>query len=234
MNQGRKKKSGSPPVFWKFIGLSVTLHMLLIAGVLLGPTISRPLVIKDQPIQTHLVKFKEKKPDPKRLPKKKKAVAKKTEPKKIKPAPKNKTSTRPKQKPVPKISIEDRLSSLTKGFQELEHVDLQARDELTAQMALTYEQQIQAIIKESYTIPATLPKDRLAALEVSILLKIGAAGGPIGVSILKSSGNSTYDRAVVQGASGVTTFGAPPIGLQAKYARTGVKIVLCPLSCEEK
>lgn len=232
MSQKFQLKSKLSSTFTKFVLLSLVLHVGLSVLVVFGPGLASRSIIKDRVIQTKLVQFKKKKPDPKLLPRKPKVLAKKKASKKPKVVPKKKPAQKPK--PIPKPSIQDRLSKLTKNFQGLEEVDLQVRDDLSAEMAVNYEQQIQAIIKEAYRIPATLRKDALAVLEVSILLKIGSGGGPLSVSILNSSGNATYDQAVVDGAKGVDSFGAPPLGLRAKYARKGVKVILCPLNCQGK
>lgn len=228
---------------WLFIGISTLIHLALLGLWIALPSFSAHKLFNSPPISAKLVKLGKER-DKKLLPRKEKPVLKKKpEEHQIKkkvinqgkqPVKKIVKKSEPKKKEPAKQTIEKSLSkALTALSNDGRREGSEFGEALDGDLADSYNNKIQAMIKEAYKIPAILKKGDLDKLSVSIVLKIDSSGKPLAVSVIKPSGNGVYDHSVLSGARSINSFGAPPLLLRRKYASKGILVKLCPISCRD-
>lgn len=230
--------------------LSVVFHALLLAVLTLGfgfkmkpkeVTISARLVIKSQKKNKDLLPKKAKAEKLAKEPEKKLAsnsqdLAKlKQEPPKIAPE-----SAKPKQE-LPKVAepqkvaskqenYADTLKALSQSFaQEINKGKAESQPE--DEGGDDYFDQIYSLLKSSFVIPPHLNGPKGEKLAVVVRLFLAKDGRINKLDLETSSGDDHFDKAVMDGAKRVNSFGPVPIVLQDTLREKGLVVELCPFKC---
>jgi TonB family protein len=151
---------------------------------------------------------------------------------KAKEKPKQQEKVKDATKEKPTKSLADRLNKLAeKWSDEGDEKGHQLGRSITGSLEESYEAQVQALISESYLLPETLTQDERRKLAFFVRIFIGADGRIMEARIDRSSGNASFDNAVLAGARKVGFVGQPPLNLRRKYAKEGMLLEFCPITC---
>ena len=204
--------------------VSLTLHALLLAAMTMNWASSESEVLKVKPapkvINARLVDVSEFQPKPKPKPRAKpkpkttpKVAASKPKPKPVaKPKPKPvakapaKPAPKPKTEPKPEPRItEEELAAITRADMARA---MAAEDEVleataTAdEMAASYASLIQQTVVNYWSRPPSARNGMEALLQIQLI----PTGDVVSVSVLKSSGNSAFDRSAVNAVEKAGSF----------------------------
>jgi TonB family protein len=103
-------------------------------------------------------------------------------------------------------------------------------DAITGRLKAQYSDLLAAKIQNGYEVPSTLSDQERISLRAVLLVQIGSEGELITAKVVKSSGNATYDNAVLRSAKQSAPFQPPPLTLRDFFAK-GVQIEFCPTRC---
>ena len=226
----------SPAVHWKLplpvaVGASLVVHALLLLGLLFSSLFAPPRISSQETIHVKLARLGTPR-DAKLLPRKP------TEPSTT-PAPPVPVSAVPVQtsKPTPKETaqkpptnqnrLKDALAKLGAQVDQtgqrdgFEHgTDDQTEGEL-------YWARVKDRVLRFYIVPNTIPESERHKLVASLEIHIAGSGEIVDSRMVTSSGNPTFDRALVDAIKRVRAFSPPPAHL-AKQARDGVVLEFQP------
>lgn len=123
------------------------------------------------------------------------------------------------------------LRKLTQSFSdEIKPEKEELYEEFSDQDA-SYFDQIYALIKESFIVPPHVNGPAGQNLQADIRLFLQNDGSLLKVDLERSSGDTHFDKAVVDGAKRVTNFGKVPLLLQNALSQRGIVVELCPFKC---
>ncbi len=217
---------------------ALLIHLILVSVVLFS-FYSSESVVKPKPVPQHIMAVVVEKPKPKPKVKKKavvkKTVKKKVKPKpkkkikpkpkvkpKVKPKPKPKIKPKPKPKPKPKVeepSFDDLLASEAKKIKKSEpeavsrvpaidkaaEQKAKARAKYVASEVDTYSALISQTVRRYWNRPPSARNGMQVKLKIRLL-----PGGELNsVSISRSSGNASFDRAAVNAVERAGNFTVP-------------------------
>mgnify|MGYP003626716736 CR=1 FL=1 len=204
--------------------VTIALHAALIYFLTVNWTPSEPVVTKVKPapkvINARLVDVSEfqKKPKPK-APPKKPAPVKKAQPvkqapprpavKKVAPKPAPTPAVKPKAEPKPEPKVEPRITAeelaaiaradLARSVEEAEQQQATATAE---EMAASYAALIQQTVISYWSRPPSARNGMEALLAIQLI----PTGEVVSVSVLKSSGNTAFDRSAVNAVQKAGSF----------------------------
>lgn len=229
-----------------FCGLSLGLHIGLVAGFMLVPEGKKPAInLDDNIVKTRLVKLGKPR-DEKLLPR---LDASKPPPDASKMAPKLEEPKPDKQSPdaTKKPSAADLIKKLKdestpKSADEIikermgEHTDEgqlngdKEGDALNGEIKKTYFGTLVAHIRKHMEVSSTITDDQRVRLKATLSIKVGADGEVLEAKIQTSSGSSVFDNDVITAAKRSSPVPAPPPQVRA-LVEQGVAFNFCPVSC---
>lgn len=223
------------PFVWLAVLGSGLVHLLLIGTVVLGGIMDETRVpLSQKAIVTRLVKKGKKLPE-NWLPHKptKPAPAKKP-PKSAVPSKVNKTKPAPKAKTVKKIDytkqMDNILSSLekedkkTRYEQEGSEDGVDEGDALVKQKGDEYLTKVYRAVKSKYSVPELIPARERLLLQADVVIYLDRSGNVKNLKLIKASGNTLYDNAVVGAIKKAAPFPPPPDELADVYSKEGIEI----------
>lgn len=214
MTSAAARQIAAPRIVVRPLLITLLLHGLMLAALMLNLTPSAPEVVKVKPapkvINARLVDVSEFQPKPKTKPKQKpKAVTKpkpvvkkpkpvvKDKPKPVvrdKPKPvvkaKPKAEPKPEPKPAPRITPEE-LAALARA--ELADAAAEEQTATAEEMAASYA----ALIRQTVEGYWSRPPSARNGMEVLLAIQLIPTGEVVSVSIVQSSGNAAFDRSAV-------------------------------------
>ncbi|HXW60051.1 MAG TPA: TonB C-terminal domain-containing protein [Myxococcota bacterium] len=127
------------------------------------------------------------------------------------------------------------LARLSKSFsEELDH-NVDAKEVIEEVEADgSYFDQIYSLIKRSFVVPPHVNGPRGRSLQAVLRLFISPKGDLFRVTLVRSSGDEHFDKAVMDGTKRVHNFGAVPLMLQNSLREDGVLVEMCPFKCSER
>lgn len=105
-------------------------------------------------------------------------------------------------------------------------------EEISGRLKASYNDHLLAKMKSHFSNPQTLTDQERMFLKAILVLTIQRDGSLGHARISKSSGNASYDNAVLAAAQKAAPFNAPPTAVAPFYETTGVGIEMCPISCQ--
>lgn len=96
----------------------------------------------------------------------------------------------------------------------------------------TYFDQIYRLIKDSFIVPPHINGPQGRDLQTVIKLFLASDGSILDITLVSSSGDDHFDKAVVEGTRRVD-FGLVPPTLQNMVRERGIVVELCPFTCKE-
>lgn len=151
-----------------------------------------------------------------------------------------KEETRPlkandKKAPTKIIDYKKQLARLSKSFSEELNEAVSAKEEaIEIEADESYFDQIYSLIKRSFVVPPHVNNPRGRNLRAVLKLFLFPDGSLSRLLLEHSSGDESFDKAVMDGTRRVSNFGAVPILLQSALSKNGVLIEMCPFKCPEK
>jgi TonB-like protein len=127
------------------------------------------------------------------------------------------------------------LARLSKSFrEELEH-NVDAKEVIEEVEADgSYFDQVYSLIKRSFVVPPHVNGPRGRSLQAVLRLFISPNGDLFRVTLVRSSGDEHFDKAIMDGTKRVHNFGAVPLMLQNSLREDGVLVEMCPFKCSER
>lgn len=216
------RQIAAPRIVVRPLLITLLLHGLMLAALMLNLAPSKPEVLKVKPapkvINARLVDVSEFQPKPKPKPvqkpktvqkpkpvvkKPKPVVQEKPKPVKPKPAvqekPKPKVEPKPEPKPVPRITPEE-LAALARA--ELADAAAQEQTATAEEMAASYA----ALIRQTVEGYWSRPPSARNGMEVLLAIQLIPTGEVVSVSIVQSSGNTAFDRSAVNAVNQAGAF----------------------------
>ncbi len=230
-----------------FCGLSLGLHIGLVAGWIFAPSRAKPAVDLDQAIvKTRLVKLGKERP-PDWLPRIDAAPPPPPKHKRAKPQDEKKKPDQEKPDAKDKPTAADILKDFEKKNEEKSVTDIikdrigEATDEgkkdgdkdgsaLDGEIKKTYFTSLIAHIRRHMEVSNTITDEERIRLKATLSIKVGADGEVLDAKIAKSSGNSIFDNDVITAAKRSSPVPAPPPPVR-DLVEAGVGINFCPVSC---
>jgi TonB family protein len=104
-------------------------------------------------------------------------------------------------------------------------------EEISGRLQASYNDRLLAKIKSNLAIPATLTDRERIILKTIVFLSIHPNGGLREADISESSGNPSYDNAVLAAVKKSGPFAVPPPS-EAGFYKDGIRFGVCPVSCQ--
>jgi len=212
-------KSKAPPIVVRPVVVSVLLHAIIIYLMTVNWAESESDVVRVKPapkvINARLVDISEFRPKPK--PKPKAAPKARTKPKpvaKAKPKPVVKPKAKPKPKPEPVVKepvkpdpriTEQELAAIARADLAKAVAEEEQLAEATAtaeEMAASYAALIQQTVVNYWSRPPSARNGMEALLAIQLI----PTGEVVNVSVIKSSGNSAFDRSAINAVEKAGSF----------------------------
>ena len=231
-----------------FCGLSLGLHLGLVAGWLFFPEHSKPAIDLDEAIvKTRLVKLGKERP-PDWLPRIDAMKAPPPPAKKKEPTPqKEPTPEKPQKEADKKASAQDVLDKFKEENKDRNVSDIIKKrigqeldegqkdgdrdgDALTGELKKTYYATLIAHIRRHMEVSSTITDDERVRLKATIEVKVGADGEITETHISSSSGSTVFDNDVLTAAKRSSPVPAPPPPVRDIVGH-GVTINFCPVQC---
>ena len=83
-------------------------------------------------------------------------------------------------------------------------------------------------VRRFYDVSNTIPESERITLKAQVNFKVSATGELLDVDIVKASGNSLFDAAVVSAVKKAAPYSPPPDHLRDTLKKSGVTIVFTP------
>ena len=214
-------KSKAPPIVVRPVVVSVLLHAIIIYLMTVNWAESESDVVRVKPapkvINARLVDISEFRPKPKPKPKPKAAPKARTKPKpvaKAKPKPVVKPKAKPKPKPEPVVKepvkpdpriTEQELAAIARADLAKAVAEEEQLAEATAtaeEMAASYAALIQQTVVNYWSRPPSARNGMEALLAIQLI----PTGEVVNVSVIKSSGNSAFDRSAINAVEKAGSF----------------------------
>ncbi len=220
-----------------FMALSVGGHVLAIAGLTVfswlfsGPKVE----LEQKPITASLVQLGKKR-DAALLPRKEAPPPPPAAQEKVAPAPapapvekavalpSNDVKPVPKKEQVAKSGEKEAprsfIDALKQAAREAKPEEVEGAEDgdrngdSAKQQGERYYALLSAVVKRNYDVSDTIPEAERRTLKATVVIKLGAQGELLDVDLTRSSGNETFDAAVVGAVRRAAPFGAPPAGLR--------------------
>ena len=214
-------KSKAPPIVVRPVVVSVLLHAIIIYLMTVNWAESESDVVRVKPapkvINARLVDISEFRPKPKPKPKPKAAPKARTKPKPVakakpKPVVKPKAKPRPKPEPVVKEPVKPDPRITEQELAAIARADLAkavAEEEQLAEATATAEEMAAsyaALIQQTVVNYWSRPPSARNGMEALLAIQLIPTGEVVNVSVIKSSGNSAFDRSAINAVEKAGSF----------------------------
>ena len=214
-------KSKAPPIVVRPVVVSVLLHAIIIYLMTVNWAESESDVVRVKPapkvINARLVDISEFRPKPKPKPKPKAAPKARAKPKPVakakpKPVVKPKAKPRPKPEPVVKEPVKPDPRITEQELAAIARADLAkavAEEEQLAEATATAEEMAAsyaALIQQTVVNYWSRPPSARNGMEALLAIQLIPTGEVVNVSVIKSSGNSAFDRSAINAVEKAGSF----------------------------